>query len=405
MVIERILTSIAIGSHPPTCEWKHQPSYTNQMGRMMASHRLVLGCVLLSLLSTLTLANMIIPPSFSAAHKTTYLQDNTPIESILKVLSSFEIATHIEVVLVGRDFTAAMATELSTSLKVLSDVSAAASPLKFVHEELVYHVSLGTGLEEKIIERVTRPPSTAPHAASVEAVGEVLGEYHRLGATSTTLFVIHSGKRNTYKYAAKVDFCPQRTFLAKNGFALLDLTATAHTIRSTDNGNDHIISQMEFPFLENAKNVDDSAVFHTSLHDLAALIHRSGEAIVPFPIFSSDMALLGDASASTRRKSLEIDVDPEYEQAPYINEAAPVQDETAIDIVVFTLCMSSDQCNDDSDTTHAVENLLAGLSENVHNVNLVPFHISANEDPQLAHAIHAATSYSSPGSNDPVKVC
>ena len=363
----------------------------------MMTLRLAVACCLLSLCSTV-LASMVIPSSFSAAHKTTYLQENTPIESVLKVLSSFEMDSHIEVVLVGESFTPAIVNELTASLKVLSDVAAAASPLKFVHEELVYHVSLGTGLEQKIRDRMLGNPQSV----SAEAIGEVLGEFHSLAATSTTLFVIHSGSLNSHTYASKVAFCPQKTFLAEGGFALLDLSARSVTLRSTANGNDHIISETEFPFLDS--NTAGSNAMHTSIHDLAALIHRSGEAIVPFPIFSSDMALLGDASASSGRKGRDIITETDYESLPYINEAAPVKDETAIDVVVFTLCMTEAACADDKDTKHAVENLLSKLSGNIHNTNLVSYHMSADKDAQLAHAIHAATSYSSPGSSQAIKV-
>lgn len=344
-------------------------------------------------------AMMEIPPSFSAVHKTTYLQDNSPIESVIKVLSSFEIDSHIEVVLVGNSFTTAVIDELSKSLKVLSDVAAAASPLKFVHEQLVYHVSLGVGLEDKVREIIQKDTN----AVSIDRIGELLGEFHAHAATPTTIFVIHSGSLNSHIYETKVPTCPQRTYLAKAGFALIDLSAKAEKIRSTATGNDHVISDTDFSFLE-ARQQQGGAMSQTSVHDLATLIHRSGESLVPFPIFSSDKAFFGETSSSTSRKSEEIGDVHYTKEVHYVDEEAPVQDEALIEIVVFTLCMTGMTCVDDAETKHAVQNLLSSLYSDTNNVNHVSVYFSADTDPQIAHAIHAATSYSATGRAGNAKV-
>jgi hypothetical protein len=107
---------------------------------MMISLRLAAICCLITL-HTYSEATMGIPSSFSSAHKTSYLSENSPIESVLKVLSSFEIDSHIDVVLIGESFTSKMVDELSNLLLLLSDVASAASPLKFVHEEVIVSVS------------------------------------------------------------------------------------------------------------------------------------------------------------------------------------------------------------------------------------------------------------------------
>lgn len=331
-----------------------------------------------------TCATMVIPPSFSAAHKTTYLQENSPIESVIKVLSSFEIDSHIEVVLIGDTFTSAMVGELTSSLQVLSNVAVAASPLKFVHEKLVYHISIGYGLEEKIRQKIA---GSYNNLISPNVLGELLSEFHTHGATSTTFFVLHSGSLNSHTYLGKLPTCPQRAFLSKEGFALLDLSAHAFNIRNTGESHDHITSETEFPFLDSVKGISNNAM-HTSLHDLATLIHRSGEAMVPFPIFSSDVALMGDGSASSGRKSLDIIEKEQHEYVHYVEEAAPVEDVNAIDILVFTLCMASAECRDDRDTKHAIENLLQEFSGETHNVNLVSFHISGIYQVSKCYFLH-----------------
>ena len=345
-------------------------------------------------------ATLVIPASFSAVHKTTYLQESTSIESVLKVLSSFEIDSHIEVVLIGSGFTTAIKDELQRSLKVLSDVAATTSPLKFVHEQLVYHVSSDVGLDAKLLQKLQ--PST--EAIEVQQIGVVLSEYHDYKANPTTIFVVHSGSLNSYAYNSVIPSCPQRTFLARKGFALLDLSARAENIRSTRDGNDHIVSDMQFGFLSPPGSQQGSNAMHTTVHDLATLIHRSGEALVPFPIFSSDMALFGDSSASSIRKALEIE-DPHYTKAiHYVDEDPPVKDETLIEVVVFNICMAKGACIDDRDTSHALQNLVAGLGSNSHDVKIVAAHLSADSSPDIAHAIHAATSYKATNSPGSLKV-
>ena len=345
-------------------------------------------------------ATLVIPASFSAVHKTTYLQESTSIESVLKVLSSFEIDSHIEVVLIGSGFTTAIKDELQRSLKVLSDVAATTSPLKFVHEQLVYHVSSDAGLDAKFLQKLQ--PST--EAIEVQQIGVVLSEYHDNKANPTTIFVVHSGSLNSYVYNSAIPSCPQRTFLARKGFALLDLSARAEKIRSTRDGNDHIVSDMQFGFLS-PPGTQGSNAMHTTVHDLATLIHRSGEALVPFPIFSSDMALFGDSSASSIRKALEIE-DPHHSKVVhYVDEEPPVKDETLIEVVVFNICMAKGACIDDRDTSHALQNLVAGLGSNSHDVKIVAAHLSADSSPDIAHAIHAATSYKATDSLGSLKVC
>jgi hypothetical protein len=368
--------------------------------KTLSSYALVTQCVIAILwVCAFTGATMEIPPSFSAVHKTSYLKENSPIESVLKVLSSYEIDSHIEVVLVGDAFTPAMLDELSRSLKVLSDVAAAASPLKFVHEQLVYHVSSGVGLEAKISLLL----QDKAESVSIDPIGEVLGQFHAQSATPTTIFVLHSGNLNSHAYTGSILTCPQRTYLAREGFALIDLSARAQVIRSVAGGNDHIVSETEFTFLDSDKVQRSSSAMHTSIHDLAALIHQSGEAMVPFPIFSSDLALFGDSSASSVRKAAQIGELHHSKEVHYVNEEPPIQDTSIIEVVVFTLCMNSELCDDDVETKHAVEGLLAELSGDTHNVRFSAFHYAADTDPQIAHAIHAATSYSQ-GSAETLKV-
>lgn len=278
-------------------------------------------CTLISLCIYPTVVHsMTIPSSFSAAHKTTYLQENSPIESILKVLSSYEMDSHIELVLIGQIFTSNIIDELTHALEVLSDIASIASPLKFMHEKLIYHISIETGLETKI-NNIVKENKDRNNRLSSDAMGNVLSEYHEYSGTLTTLFIYHSGHLHSHSYTNEYNehtvqenkqnndnICPQRAFLSKNGYALLDISAQAYTVKSNINGNDHIVSETEFSSLDHKNNQNrvvtngrsndvSNQIKTTIIHDLATLIFRSGESIVPFPVFSSDISLLGISNA------------------------------------------------------------------------------------------------------------
>jgi len=92
-----------------------------------------------------------VPASFSYNHETHDLADASFV-GVLDLLSSYEIDSHVDVVLVGsqRDFDRKFADALSEKLDTLSTVSAYASPLTYVHEKILYHIALGSTIESKV---------------------------------------------------------------------------------------------------------------------------------------------------------------------------------------------------------------------------------------------------------------
>ena len=62
------------------------------------------------------------------------MHEGTVVESLTYALATYRLQSHVEVVLVGERFTAAMVDDLSSSLRDLSRLAAASSPLKYTHE-------------------------------------------------------------------------------------------------------------------------------------------------------------------------------------------------------------------------------------------------------------------------------
>ena len=207
----------------------------------------------------------IIPTSFSSQHKTTYLPNNPSLDAVLKVLSNYEVDTHVEVVLVGKVFSQNTASELSSKLEYLSTLSAHGSPFSFVHEKLIYHTSLGNVLDDSLAKLIDRKSNkmnnnfirknnvnnNANVSIIIDAadVGKLLADFHFRASTQTTLFVLHSSattdkslKDNddlggAYSYKSALPYCTQRAFIACNdGFAWIDLTAKATNIQPSIQG-------------------------------------------------------------------------------------------------------------------------------------------------------------------------
>ena len=330
------------------------------------------ACLWLLLLPSCSIAEfrLLTPPSFPVGIATTAVASNWQeahaVESLIKVLSTYRVQSHIDVVLVGDTFTAAMVDGLTSSIRELSQLASKATPLKYTHEELIFHVALGSGIKEEL-QAVMK---AGGRYIAPDKITPILSEYHaHMAMTTTTIFVYHSGTAGSYAYASSVPSCPQRAFLSKEGFALIDLSAKFISIRSVVDAVEHAVSTAEFPFLEKGKVADRTAM-QASLHDLATLIHRSGEALVPFPVFASDTALLGG--------------EPTMQSGTY----------TGTDCVILTICLYEGVCEDDKNTVDAVYKLANEfLFGQKSTMGVFTYEVSVDSDAAVAHALHAASSF------------
>ena len=200
---------------------------------------------------------------------------------------------------------------------------------------------------------------------------DVLAEHHvHLSMGATTIFVFHSGATGSYVYASKVPSCPQRSFLSKEGYAFVDLSAKFMPIRSLVDATEHAVSSEAFPFLDRAATPTDAK--GATLHDLATLVHRSAEALIPFPIFASDAAGAAAAAAAAAGKG----------------------DVVGTEVVILTLCVHAGPCEADETSVESVRSLLRELTagQRTH-LGVVTYEVSVDTDAAVAHALHAATSY------------
>ena len=310
---------------------------------------------------------LLTPDAFPVPHRGAFvLHEGTVVESLTHALATFRVRSHVEVVLVGERFTAAMVDDLSSSLRDLARLAAASSPLKYVHEEMVYHVTLGAALQQQLQDVVRK----GGRYVNPTDFADVLVEHHvHLSMGATTIFVFHSGATGSYVYASKVPSCPQRSFLSKEGYALIDLSAKFMPIRSLVDATEHALSSEAFPFLDRAASKDTTGARQASLHDLATLVHRSAESLIPFPIFAGDAAGAGAADAQKNTWS-------------------------GTDVVVVTLCLHPGACEADEESVESVRSLLRELTagQRAH-LGVVTYEVSVDSDAAVAHALHAATSY------------
>ena len=274
---------------------------------------------------------VVFPPAFSNEHKA-YSKPNPTFVDIIRMLSKFEIDSHIEVVLVGQIFTESVAGDLSRALEVLSVVSSQHSPFQSIHEKLVYHISIGKTLEREI------ETAFNDHGKVIEPsiIEKIFTDYHNRASTFTTLFILHRADFSR-SYVSSLRFCSQRSFISPNGLAWLDLSAKSSEIYPST-VRDNILPVPNFEKITNLS-------FGVNIHEIASLIHRSGEALVPVPFIRLSNAI----SFPTLRN---------FDQLVYRGGRA----HNVVNLVLFTICADYGhvgvQCHPDERATKVMDEII-----------------------------------------------
>jgi len=296
------------------------------------------------------------------------------------LLTATEVDSHIEVVLLGDGiFDAQYVQALQSRLEALGMVSAAASPLRHIHEKLLYHTVIGTTIQKTVgaLLRGAEELGTLDPAA----MAKILGDYHTRASTGTTLFVLHRQLPAgiTYKYSSNSlpnmkQTCWQRTFIAQDAsFAWIDISAQASEIQP-------VIA--EFPVLTTPMQ---ELQFFTkdqgrTIDSLAALIHRSGEAFNQFPVPVPDKV-----------------------QAAYASQGAPDEMpmyKSKIEVLGITICVEDEAkghslCEHDlavSVVAHEMARLYGDASSSI-SFNAVKYGL--NDEAEFAHAFFSSIHHSS----------
>jgi hypothetical protein len=261
-----------------------------------------------------------IPPSFQSNQKlasslmsphtartsagdTMYRSSSPPIKDIVKLLSSFEIDNHFEIVLVGPSFDPKCVDDLSNALELLSTISVELSPSEYVHEKMVYHVSLGATIVDEISDRISAA-AAADGIVDVESMAQILHDFHFRGSTMSTLFLLYFpvAAAEGYRYSSPLSYCRKQSFISSDGFAWLDISAESFTILPLADSTD-ILPQLDCvarrhwrtPGLNSDKGNSTPGL---TIDNLAADIFRSVEAISPYPVTSADPTKLASISTS-----------------------------------------------------------------------------------------------------------
>ena len=251
-----------------------------------------------------------VPASFSYDHKE-YTIGEVSLKSILQIIGSYEVDSHMEVVLIGEAFDSVYEKELSDNLEELSLLSSFASPLLHIHEKIIYHVSYESSMTKKISEVLSSSQQQQKDnnrdvmmdGIDPSLVTSELSKYHQHGSGSTSLFVIQSKTKSTsflglgstmqeeehfYKSPLSIDgeesdyLCKKKSFVGDtSAFAWIDLTAQESWIIPRGQAENVLYSPSVQEWIEMAENRNEH------IHSVANLVHRSGEHFFSFPVFLS----------------------------------------------------------------------------------------------------------------------
>jgi hypothetical protein len=328
------------------------------------------------------------PPSAPASSvgRSSSIKDSPSIQDVIKLLSTFEIDTHFEIVLIGKSIQPQFVNELSSALDVLSAISAGSSPTEFVHEKVIYHVSLGSTIVDDVLKVIQDGPDGV---INPQDISKLLQDYHFKASTLSTLFILYFPLKDTnfvegYTYSSPLTECRSCAYIASEGFAWLDLTADAYSILPMGPTTAPILPALEY-------SGDDVLL---EAHQLAADVHRSVEALSPFPVSVFSTAINNSSSTNTR-------------SSVYDNLELLTNTRQVFAIVVAAICadfsMDVDNtvgaegpptlaCKADPDTLSIVRQLVDIYSTQFLQIRIVEmgFDIST---PSIAHAIHASTHF------------
>ena len=367
----------------------------------------------------LCVRGLLVPPSFSLDHKPKWLGPGLSLESVLSVISLYELDSHVEVVLLGTQSVDIQSVE--RRLESMSKISAMSSPLSHVHEKIVYHINSDINLHQKLEDVVIKSSSGANHNSDAkidteyssqaeaevvvdpQAISKHLEEYFDKATTATTLFVldldVHTssydstlstfigdgtrhGLRYTYRTASGI--CRQRTFMSsEKPFAWIDINVRGDDI--TDGGSDGGGSDLLLPFgmAYNFTSGKEKAA------ELAGLIHRTGEGMHQFPYALNAPTMQGKKGKVTgtsayythRVQALQLSVIHSFPLAP-------------LDLAVITMCLAGASADGNCMVDSAAKDVLKGLSTTYAsaslNIRSDVISIDLATEPQLAHAYYAS---------------
>lgn len=333
--------------------------------------------------------------SFSLQQKNT--SSNLLSTSLWNEISSFEIDSHLEVVLVGDLFDIGkdgydITNDLTATFDTLSNVATKYSPYFNVHEKLIFHFSRSKLIENEIKKRFKN--HLLNNTIDPSIFYNTFKEYHHQSSVATTIFILHISMESTYSYSENLfsDInCNQRTFIANEGFAWIDLNVRESNViplKPVDN----IIPEPIFFNTPKNKLSYYKNKSPATYYELTTLIYRSGEALLPFPISLDEEKLYSKNKFIINNNNIDNMNTPSLPRSYLISDKD--SDKKQIDILAITLCFDDQPalCESDENIESLINQYI--ISNNIDTGNkifITPMKYSVHEEIQISHAFHSSS--------------
>ena len=319
--------------------------------------------------------------------------------SLRDEISSFEIDSHVEVVLVGDLFDIGkdgydITNDLTSTFDTLSYVATKYSPYFNVHEKLIFHFSRSKLIENEI-KKVLKN-QLLNNTINPSMLHNTFKEYHHQSSVATTIFILHITMESTYSYSENLfsdKNCNQRTFIANEGFAWIDLNVRSSNVIPL-NPVDNIIPEPLFFNSPPKKLSYYKNKSPTTYYELATLIYRSGEALIPFPmsleeekIYSKNKFIINNNNNNLNNANT-----PSLPHA-YLSDDKD-GNKKQIDILAITLCFDDQPalCESDENIESLINQYIIRNNIDTENkVFVTPMKYSVHEEIQVSHAFHSSS--------------
>ncbi len=320
--------------------------------------------------------------------------------SLWNEISSFEIDSHVEVVLVGDLFDAGkdgydITNDLTATFDTLSYVATKYSPYFNVHEKLIFHFGRSKLIENEI-KKVFKN-QLLNNIVNPSMLHNIFKEYHHQSSVATTLFILHITMESSYSYSENLfsDMnCNQRTFIANEGFAWIDLNVRSSNVIPL-NPVDNIIPEPIFFNIPPKKISYHKNKSPTTYYELATLIYRSGEALLPFPISLEEEKIYSKNKFIINNNN---NNDISNMNTPSLPHAYLINDENGnkkqIDILAITLCFDDQPalCESDENIESLINQyIIRNNIETGNKISITPMKYSVHEEIQISHAFHSSS--------------
>lgn len=217
------------------------------------------------------------------------------------------------------------------ALEHLSELAVKGTPLRYVKEKIIYHVSSAKQIESSL-QRILAKGKSNEDDDNTEEILNILEQYHQKMTATRTLYVT----------SLPTPLLPSSTFVSRSGFAVLDIHPEARGRQSGD------VKPVIVPHDTLPVPSFSSHVFfgRKQCLDLATYIHRSMEQLLPLPLPDFDTFTVNHGHEAFHSNSIK--------NIPQLPTLFPIH----VHIQLLTLCgYPLKQCIPDAISVSVLESL------------------------------------------------